>query len=203
MESTCATCGQNTFMDTGFGKVVCMSCGILQSHELACFANVLPRGYGAVVPAKQTYTRFKRFRKYLQRACVNQCNSSVPDETWVYLHAHQPFRGPKDILYCLKKSKLKQKCYDSLPLFTKVLSDMEVPTLCKADYNTAVSLFHIIDDAWDSSEPFVSYLFLLEWILVFIGRCDVLPFINKIQCARRRREYGDKLDQITSHAFLA
>ena len=101
MWSTCAACGKEgtacgtLFVDTGFGKVICMSCGTLQSHELACFANVLPRGYGAVVPAKQTYTRFKRFRRYLQRACVNQCNSSVPDETWEYLHAHQPFRGPR------------------------------------------------------------------------------------------------------------
>ena len=130
MWSSCAACGSGTlFEDTGFGKVICMSCGTLQSHELACFANVLPRGYGAVVPAKQTYTRFKRFRRYLQRACVNQCNSSVPDETWEYLHAHRPFRGPRDILYCLKKSKLKQKCYDSLPLFTNVLSDVQVPAI--------------------------------------------------------------------------
>ena len=208
MWSICAACGKEgtaygMFVDTGFGKVICMNCGTLQSHELACFANVLPRGYGAVIPAKQTYTRFKRFRRYLQRACVNQCNSSVPDETWEYLHAHRPFRGPRDILYCLKKSKLKQKCYDSLPLFTNVLSDVQVPAMDSGDYNNAVSLFHIIDGAWEAAEPFVSYLFLLEWILVSIGRRDVLPFINKIQCTRRRREYGDKLDAITSHGVLA
>ena len=68
MWSICAACGKEgtaygMFVDTGFGKVICMNCGTLQSHELACFANVLPRGYGAVIPAKQTYTRFKRFRR--------------------------------------------------------------------------------------------------------------------------------------------
>ena len=56
-----------------------------------------------------------------------------PDETWEYLHAHRPFRGPRDILRCLKKSKLRQKCYDSLPLFTNVLSDAQVPALGSGD----------------------------------------------------------------------
>ena len=48
-------------------------------------------------------------------------------------------------------------------------------------------------------EQFVSYLFALEYILQLIGRSDMLPYINKISCRKRRHAYRYRLDRIFSN----
>ena len=53
-----------------------------------------------------------------------------------------------------------------------------------------------LEKAYRDGEAFVSYLFVLEYILVLIGRRDILPYINKIQCLKRRRAYTLRLNRI-------
>jgi hypothetical protein len=148
--------------------------------------------WGMELRPMQTYTRLKRFRKYLQRASRQQSAASVPRETWEYLMARGPYRGPRHIVMTLKRAgkKLRKKCYDCLPLLAHSLCPhLNVPTLDEADKLQAMCLFRVIDRAFKRDGPFVSYLFALEYILRAIGRQDVLPYINKIQCATRREAY--------------
>ena len=89
-----------------------------------------PRGHELTIRRKQPYTRAKRFRKYLLRACMSQGLSSVPDDTWRYLQSHKPYSGPREILFRLKRSKLDNKCYDSLPIMTKhMCPHLKVPEI--------------------------------------------------------------------------
>ena len=73
---------------------------------------------------------------------------------------------------------------------------MDVPTLSEMDKAKALTAFRILDDAYNKGEPFVSYLFALEFILIRIGRDDMLPFLNKIQCKKRRLAYRKRLQKI-------
>ena len=73
---------------------------------------------------------------------------------------------------------------------------MQVPTLSEKDKNQALAAFRTLDDAYNKGEPFVSYLYALEFILQRIGRGDVLPFLNKIQCKKRRFAYRRRLQKI-------
>ena len=74
-----------------------------------------------------------------------------------------------------------------------------VPELQESDKYQAVSRFRALDDAYNQGEPFVSYLFALEYILELIGKSVLLPFINKIQCRKRRAAYRWRLDKIFKH----
>jgi len=56
-------------------------------------------------------------------------------------------------------------------------------------------VFHRIDNSIRMG-PFVSYLFCLEYIFVHMKRADMLPFINKIKCPKRRMAYTRRLDGI-------
>ena len=129
---------------------------------------------------------------------MEQSAASIPESTWSYLLEGQPYRSPGNIVRRLKKAPkhIRKKCYDSLPLLVKMLCPhIRVPRLIESDKLNALTAFRKLDSAYNAGEPFVSYLFALEYILKHIGRADVLPF-NKICCRKRRDAYCRRLDKI-------
>ena len=180
---------------TDYHTLVCTACGVENPGYLTPADN---SAWNCVLVPTQTYTRLKRFRKYLARASKAQNASSVPEQTWQYLLAHGPYKTPGAIIRTLKAAgkRIKKKCYDSLPLFCEQLADIRVPNLTELDKFRATAAFKKLDTAYSQGEPFVSYLYALEYILGRIGRSDVLPFINKIQCRKRRYRYRMRLDKI-------
>ena len=199
MQGPCKGCGSRTAIRlTEYGSLVCTACGV----ENLSYINTMSSAYSPYcVPlhAPVSYTRLKRFQKYLQRASMQQSTTSVPEATWRYLLAGRPYRGPGAIVRRLKGAPrtLKKKCYDSLPLLTKVCCPhVTVPTLSEHECKRAVLHFRQLDDKYNSGEPFVSYLYALEYILVLVGRRDVLHYINMIQCQKRRIAYRRRLNKI-------
>ena len=186
---------------TGYGSMVCTSCGSEDFRYIYAAQNAYcPYSVPLIAPA--TYTRTKRFRKYLQRAARQQSTSSVPPGTWDYLFAGKPYSCPGAILRRLKRAPkhICKKCYDSLPMLVYTLCPgVAVPELQESDKYQAVSRFRALDDAYNQGEPFVSYLFALEYILELIGKSVLLPFINKIQCRKRRAAYRWRLEKIFKH----
>ena len=185
-------------MPTTYSTMVCPMCGVEDFSQIYLAQNAYcPYSVPLVAPA--TYTRVKRFRKYLQRAAKQQSTSSVPPSTWDYLHAGMPYTSPGAIVRRLKQApkSICKKCYDSLPMLVRYLCpDVDVPYLPESDKYQALSAFRQLDEAYTHGEPFVSYLYALEYILEMIGRADMLPFINKIQCRKRRASYRWRLDKI-------
>ena len=132
---------------------------------------------------------------------MEQSANSIPQATWEYLFTGVPFRVPEAIIRHLKLApkNIRKKCYDSLPLLVQHLCPhIEVPTLTEADKLCAITSFRKLDTAYNDGEPFVSYLYALEYILELIGRSDVVPFINKICCRKRRAAYRLRLNRIFS-----
>ena len=102
----------------------------------------------------------------------------------------------------LKKAPktVRKKCYDCLPLLVHHLCpSCHVPRLLEREKEMAMRAFLVLDHAYNGGEQFVSYLFALEYILELIGRSDMLPFINKISCRKRRRAYRLRLNRIFSN----
>jgi len=203
VEARCKGCKKAALYETPYGTMVCTRCGVEHPGFLGVTATVSSSYRVPLLPGCN-YTRVKRFRKYLQRASMQQSAASVPQETWEYLLARQrerPFLGPQDIIMGLKRagSAVKRKCYDSLPLLVKTLCPhIRVPTINESDKYKAYTAFRQLDEAWEADRPFVSYLYALEFILTHIGRADVLPYINKIKCRKRRHAYRECLRDIFS-----
>jgi len=196
---TCKGCRkQSGVRVTDIGSTVCIHCGTEEFDFLnPMYGRQLPFCVPLMPPV--SYTRVKRFRKYLQRASMQQSGNSVPECTWRWLFTGGPYSGPGAIVRRLKRAPkhIRKKCYDSLPLLTKTLCpQVDVPTLSEMDKAKALTAFRTLDDAYNKGEPFVSYLFALEFILLRIGRGDILPFLNKIQCKKRRHAYRQRLQKI-------
>ena len=192
-------CGSdpNAIIPTEYSTLVCSSCGVEDFTAVLAHENAYHH-YCVPLHTPATYTRVKRFKKYLQRASRTQSASTIPQQTWDYLLEHAPYRSPGAIIRRLKKARhIRKKCYDSLPFLTQMLCpNIEVPHLSELDKANAVRCFQKLDNAYGNGEPFVSYLYALEYILELVGRQDVLPFINKISCRKRRARYRIRLRRI-------
>ena len=193
MDEPC-TCGARFFEEGGFGLDFCLSCGLGKVAGLGRFEPFTPQNQ---IPGHQSYTRKKRFKKYLCRAMRQQSSCSIPRATWDYLLSKRPYRDTAHIHLTLKRARhLKRKCYDSLPFLTAALCPrIEVPSLDLHEKRRAMDLFRKIDVAI-SHGPFVSYLFCLEYILTKMGRTDLCEYINHIQCQKRRAKYQVRLNEI-------
>ena len=187
-------------LETEYGTLVCTSCGVEKFENILC-SSVSTHAYCVPLHSTATYTRLKRFKKYLNRSTMSQSQHSIPAATWDYLLAHQPYQNPQSIVRQLKKAPkvVRKKCYDSLPLLVHNLCpNCTVPRLCEHEKQHAVREFMVLDAAYNNGEPFVSYLYALEYILSLIGRSDMLPFINKISCRKRRHAYKHRMNRIFS-----
>ena len=201
MIERCVNCNaRNAIRITVYNSKVCTMCGIEDFGAILSTEHAFGE-YMVPLHTPATYTRVKRFRKYLQRASMAQSNNTIPEVTWDYLMKGAPYNGPANIVQRLKKAPktVRKKCYDSLPLLVKLLCPhLQVPVLDERDKLQALIAFKVLDDAYCRGEPFVSYLFALEYILILIGRLDMVPYINKISCRRRRSEYKFRLDRVFS-----
>ena len=187
-------CESTFFEDEGFGIECCLKCGLARASKTTGHFGFCEQDR---LVGNQSYTRLKRFRKYLCRAMRQQSNCSVPRETWDYLLSKRPFRNARHIQMVLKQARhLKRKCYDSLPFLTSMLCPhVKLPHIGENEKQVAIQMFNIVDSAI-SEGPFVSYLYCLEYILKRMGRQDVCEHINKIQCPKRRAAYKVRLDKI-------
>ena len=186
-------CGGTVFESEGYGMDFCTDCGLGCRGEIADTRTYFTKDR---VLVHNIYTRRKRFKKYLQRANRAQSMNTVPRETWEYLLERAPFRNAQHVHRTLKAAKhLKRKCYDSLPFLCSHLCEGPVPSLTPLEMQRAMELFDRIDHALNG-ETMISYLYCLEYILVEIGRRDMVSFVNRIKCEKRRQHYKERLDRL-------
>ena len=196
MERKLCPCGNADLFEVGgFGLDTCCVCGLCRPGAITDKNQYVPADR---IMQTCTYTRRKRFRRYLMRANRSQSCNTVPPDTWAYLLKEAPYRCPEAIYRRLKAAKtLKRKCYDSLPLMCLHLCSTPVPTLTDTELRDAMRYFDTIDRyLMRNSESMISYLFCLEFILLKLGRPDLLPFLNRIKCPKRRHTYNDRLNAI-------
>ena len=197
----CSSCDAPAMWEMHYnGSASCMRCGELSRAQSFNYIH----GYTPLNSLQQNvaYTRTKRFQKYLNHACMKQGIKSVPDETWKFLLDNGPYKSPGHIVSKLKRAKLKRKCYDSLPMFVCHLCDnCDVPKITNREYRIALAYFRVIDLAFPDKSSFMSYLYILEFILTHMGRSDMLPFISRIQCRKRRGKYKRHLAAIITSAL--
>lgn len=201
--NTCKQCGKTRFDFFGSGLWSCIGCGC--TRFLGFDVDQELWSPNEKLQPRSNYTRRKRFRKYLNRACRIQSSNTVPDATWEYLFRKGPYHGPRDVVHTLKKSRLKRKCYDSLPLLVHHLCpNLVVPVLSEMERKQAIKLFGEIDDKLTARplQPFCSYLYVLEYIFYALGRSDMVPYCSRIQCRKRREKYRLLLNGVCNHTAV-
>ena len=88
---------------TEYCSMVCTSCGVEDFNSIITTEHA-HISYCVPLKSVATYTRVKRFKKYLQRASMAQSASTIPQLTWDYLLEGRPYRSPAHIVRRLKKA---------------------------------------------------------------------------------------------------
>lgn len=192
----CTACEHRVaWAELGAGLYSCTGCGHTYFRGLSALLDTWSANEH--LTPRTCYTRKKRFKKYMARACLQQSQTTVPDETWEYLLSKRPYRSAQDVIRTLKKARhLKRKCYDSLPFLVENLCNLKVPKLSPEEQQRCLRLFDTVDSAYEAGDPFISYLYVLEYLLHKIGRPEVCNFLSRIQCRKRREKYNGILDKI-------
>ena len=182
---------QHTYVYSSWSKT-CTLCGLetyfLSLDKYNVFSAPLERGYN----------RTQRFRIKLDKLLALHSGPNCLDPIWSYLDKHKLFMNtPFDVRQTIRRSKLKQKHYDAVRIFTDSFTNFRVsinttPIILKK------RLLHKFDDLYikwvqmnDSS--FFSY----DWILRFFLEAEHSPLVAYLKpktCRKRDSKYRDKLN---------
>ena len=104
---TCKSCkSESLLLETEYGSLVCPHCGVELFEPI--LRTYVCSHYCVPLYSCATYTRLKRFKKYLNRSTMSQSQNSIPPATWDYLLEEAPYRSPGSVVRRLKKAEFER-----------------------------------------------------------------------------------------------
>ena len=117
----CNKCGGNLILTT-YSSTVCTQCG--SEKQVGLTQEPI---YQHSVPLDRSYSRPDRWKGLIRKLTGHHNGPNTNDPVWEYLKKNSPFKGPQEIIQCLRKSKLLNKHYQSTFIFSKIFSTLELP----------------------------------------------------------------------------
>ena len=190
-------CSHDQVFYTEHSSIVCANCGI----ERRVLANTMDYKRSLTsAPLCRFYNRHDRWCTLVKKVCGIHNGPQANDPVWEYLEANKPFQSTREILECLRKSKLKNKHYPSLHAFSKNFCSTYVTPKGHPSrvYKTLCNYFTHIMFLWSNTmkkkpKMFFSYNWLLEQGIAFYNFTDYSFFVKRLKCANRRGKYVNLL----------
>ena len=189
MDSCCCT----LFCYSNYNTRICQECGretqsgATPEHDYTYKSLPIP------------YSRVCRFVELVTKLLGIGHGPKRDDPVWRILEDNAPYDTPHDILLELKKSKIMNKHYNNLHLFSKVfLKNYQPPSISPTSVDslqkTMLVWFEQVLYMWNKScaEGFFSYNWLIEQFLECLNIRCYSPYLKKLQCPIRRKKYSDR-----------
>ena len=192
-------CDHN-WLNTDYTKV-CNKCGIEQRilplDKYCKFSAPLCRGYD----------RGNRFKSKVYKLLGMHGGPNANDPIWKILEQHRDqLNTPGDIRRLLRRTKLKNKHYDSIRIFTDAFTEFRIKTPHDVTMFREILLlrFRKIHSDWcrytaPENTNFFSYDFLLRHILEDI-HSPLTIYCKPPTSKRRKKKYLIKLALIQAHS---
>lgn len=190
-------------IETNYHTVCCTNCGMeleskLDSSVMGQFSD------WRLVPLLQQYTRTKRFMTMLDSVILG-VETRNDFKVLALLHNLKiPFQDIDEIIFHLKQSKIPDKRYISLHLFSKVFLSDHTPisvTQINRFYDNKFrmkTLFECIETRFvhmygKHQKPFINYRFMVEVFLLNFGFMEMKKHVKTIKCPKRYQRNVDTL----------
>jgi hypothetical protein len=206
MISFCSPCSKFNLLDLGT-TLVCKICGkeIKQGPNPAIGARV---GCDSALFITH-YSRVNRFLKLFESVVLPHATAK-DTKMLTYLDTRKnDITSPETLLHCMQDSKLPDKRYVSVHLFTKIY----VPS-----YKLTTMPTRYLNDKWclerqfrdiefthrkSDNDQFYNYAWLLRHLLTGKSQYQsFLPYIKKIKCKKRRKRYFDMFQELARKPSL-
>jgi hypothetical protein len=197
----CKSCKSKHVFITERHTKLCTECGIEIRHSFAI--TPIHVSYNAChhQPFAEGYNRKKRFHNMLLNIIFGGC--STADENMIkHLERFNHYVTEACLLKQMKKSKLRDKRYTSLHLFSKLFLPSYRKPVMPSNWNAVdrsiVRLFLEIELVHHRiySKPFFSYVWLLQKILICHGLEQFCRYIKQLKCPRRVKLYEEDFSGI-------
>ena len=197
-------CACDTFLYTNYNTRICNKCGRETQH------GPTPEHDYTFKSLPIPYSRVCRFVELVTKLLGVGHSPKDTDPVWKVLEQRAPYSTPHEILLQLKRSKIVNKHYNSLHLFSKVFQKRyTAPKISTHNMNvlrlTMKAWFEQVLYLWNKSaiEGFFSYNWLIEQFLNCLKIHCLFPYLKKLQCPVRRQKYADRWKVISRIAPLA
>ena len=168
--------------DAGFR--VCASCG----QQDVC--PIFVRPHACQLPAaRPPYCRKKRFQKLLHNVWSARL-PSMKDQFVRYIQENCP-KTPAEIIELIRTAKPREyKRYDCISrLSIEFLNHRPIP-LTRSQISQCMGIFQRVEiEHRRRKGVFPAYSFLIELCLAKVGRPDLIQYIHRLKCPRRRARY--------------
>ena len=178
---------KHVFLDMVYVNV-CKKCGITNRVYKVDSYNK----YSA--PLCRGYNRIQRFRLKLDKLFGIHNGPRIEDPIWKVLeNCKKTLHCPRGIRAALRKSKLKNKHYDSVRIFTDIFTDFNIGFTPHSVKKRILNDFIVIHDMWKNVSPdtsFFSYDFLLKYLL---KDSKLIVYCKPCACQKRYDKYLNRL----------
>ena len=168
--------------DAGFR--VCAACG----QQDLC--PIFIRPHACQLPAaRPPYSRRKRFQKLLHNAWSARL-PSMRDDFVKYIQKHAP-KTPQRIIELIRTANRREfKRYDCISRLSIEFLGHRPRPLTPCQISECMGIFQRVEIVHRRARGvFPAYSFLIELCLVKVGRPDLIQYIHRLKCPRRRSTY--------------
>ena len=168
--------------DAGFR--VCASCG--QQDDCPIFV----RPHACQLPAaRPPYCRKKRFQKLLHNVWSARL-PNMKDQFVKYIQDHNP-QTPDEIIELIRTAKPRDyKRYDCISRLSIEFLNHRPEPLTQCQISECMGIFERVEIVHRRQRGvFPAYSFLIELCLVKVKRPDLIQYIHRLKCPRRRTKY--------------
>ena len=168
--------------DAGFR--VCASCG----QQDAC--PIFIRPHACQLPAaRPPYCRKKRFQKLLHNVWSARL-PNMKDRFVQYIQENKP-ETPAQIIELIRTAKPREyKRYDCISRLSIEFLNHRPKPLTQCQISECMGIFERVEIVHRRQKGvFPAYSFLIELCLVKVDRPDLIQYIHRLKCPRRRSRY--------------
>ena len=187
------SCSTDYIVISSYYTIICTKCGL--ETPTALDPNACDMTTEISPPLVRNYSRPDRWKSLIKKITGVHSGPNRSDPVWNYLQFQKQLNTPDDIIKVLRKSKLKNKHYQSVHTFAKCFLKNYVPPKHapeKVQHQLGIYFDHIAS-MWAGSfcddSPFMSYAWLIEQGLELYGFREYLPYVKKLMCPERRKKY--------------
>ena len=184
---------------TNYYTQVCSECGV------ETYLGIQPEFDYTFRSLPIPYSRKSRFKDLVRKLLGQEPGPKTTDPVWALLEQNSPYNSTHDIVRVLKRSKLQNKFYCSLHVFSKLfLKKYEPPPYTSNELQklqcVLLQWFEETLMLWNktaSDTGFFSYSWLIEKFLHCLKISAYSSYLKRLMCPLRRDKYVKKWKTIT------
>ena len=142
------------------------------------------------------YSRIRRFSRILSNVFAHRC--PTVDNRLMKLICEADLQGPAEVFRHIRSLEARwAKRYDACAYLCVNVLNHKIPPLCRDDMAYCLGRFRMVETLHRyHGGSFPAYSWIAERLLFHVNRGDLVPYIHRLKCRRRRKTYTHRYERV-------